>query len=64
MLAPPNGQVWHRAFFRWVRAQDRSPHEPGIPKNAYGPIGIPLIRGAWRLTQPPEGSKSQGSKAP
>ena len=41
--APPNGQVWHKAFFRWVRAQGRSPHAPSIPKNANGPVGIPLI---------------------
>ena len=33
-------------FFRWDRAQGRSPHAPGVPKNAYGPVGIPLIRGA------------------
>ena len=26
--------------------QGRSPHAPGISKNAYGPVGIPLIRGA------------------
>ena len=36
----------HKVFFRWVRAQDRSSHAPSIPKNAYGPVGIPLIRGA------------------
>ena len=46
MLAPPNGNVWHRAFFRWVRAQGCSPHAPGISKNAYGLVCIPLIRGA------------------
>ena len=44
MTAPPNGHVWHKAFFRWVRAQGRSPHAPGIPKNAYGPVSIYLIR--------------------
>ena len=29
-------------FLRWVQAQDRSRDAPGIPKNAPGPIGIPL----------------------
>ena len=55
------GKCNPRPFFRWVRAQGRSPHAPGIPKNAYGPVGIPLIRGAsgtGRLTQPPNGGKS------
>ena len=28
--APPYGQVWLKAFFRWVRAQGRSPHAPDI----------------------------------
>ena len=53
-----------RPFFRWDRAQGRSPHAPGVPKNAYGPFGIPFIRGAsgaGRLTQPPsKGGKSLG----
>ena len=45
MLTSPNGHVWHKDFFRWVRAQGWSPHMPGISKNAYSLIGIPLIRG-------------------
>ena len=50
------GKCGTRPFFRWVRAQSRSPHVPGIPKNAYGPVGISLIRGAsgaGRWTQKP-----------
>ena len=35
-----------RPFFRWVRAQRRSPDTPGIPKNASGPVGILLKRSA------------------
>ena len=60
MTAPPNGHVWHKAFFWWVRGQDRSPHAPGISKNAYGPVGIPLIRGASGTGRwpPPEGVKA------
>ena len=42
----PTGGVWHKAFLRWVRAQDRSPDAPSIPKNASGPIRIPLKSGA------------------
>ena len=58
--------MWPKAFFRWVRAKGRSPHASGIPKNAYGPVGILLIRGAsgaGRWTQPPKGVKAWG-KAP
>ena len=29
-------------FLRWVRAQGRSPHAPGISKNASDLVGIPL----------------------
>ena len=39
---PPTGRVWHKAFLRWVQTQDRSPHAPGISKNASNPVGIPL----------------------
>ena len=38
LTAPPNGQVWHKAFLWWVRAQGRSSHSPGGSKNASGPI--------------------------
>ena len=59
------GKCSTRLFFRWVRVQGRSPYAPGIPKNAYGPVGIPLIRvasgaGWW---PPPKGVKAWG-KAP
>ena len=39
------GKCGTRPFFRWVRAPGRCPYAPGIPKNAYGPVGILLIRG-------------------
>ena len=37
LLAPPNGQVWHKAFLWWVRAQDRSPNAPGISQKCPQP---------------------------
>ncbi len=43
MTAPPNGHVWHKAFFWWVRVQGHSPHAPGISKNAYGLSAFPLL---------------------
>ena len=68
LTAPPYGQVWHKAFFWWDRAQGRSPHAPGVPKNALGPVGIPLVRGAsgaGQLTQPSsKGGKSLGGRPP
>ena len=42
------GKYGTRPFLCWVRTQGRSPHAPGISKNAYGPIGIPLIKGRLR----------------
>ena len=50
-----------QGLFWWVRAQDWSPHAPGISKNANGPIGIPLIRGTSGTGQyPPKGVKAWG----
>ena len=51
-----------RPFFWWVQALGRSPHAPSIFKNAYDPVGIPLIRGASGAGQwtPYEGDKSLG----
>ena len=40
---------------------------PAFPKNAYGPVGIPLIRGAsgaGRSNPPPEGGNSLGGRPP
>ena len=51
----PAGMCGTRPFLWRVRVQGRSPHTPGISKNALGPVGIPLIRGAsgaGRWTQP------------
>ena len=59
----PTGMCGTRLFLWWVRAQGRSSHAPGIPKNAYGPVGIPLIRdasGAGRWPPPPKGVKALG----
>ena len=82
LTAPPNGQVWHMAFFMvsdrdWSAVFVDRPTQrasvaqglfyggsgccavahtrPAFAKNAYGPVGISLIRGAsraGRLTQP------------
>ena len=35
-----------RPFLKWVWAQGHSPDAPDIPKNASGPVGIPLKSGA------------------
>ena len=40
---------------------------PAFPKNAYGLVGIPLIRGAsgaGRLTQPPLRERKPGGRPP
>ena len=37
LTAPPNGQVWHKAFLWWIRAQGRSPHAPGICQKCLRP---------------------------
>ena len=44
--APPNVKVWHKAFFWWVWHRAVAHTRPAFPRNAYGPVGIPLIRGA------------------
>ena len=54
---PPDGRVWHKAFFRWVRAQGCGPDTSGGPKNTLGPVSIPLKR----VPQVP-GNKSNLSK--
>ena len=54
-----------QGLFWWLLTQGRSPHTPGISKNAYGPVGIPLFRGAsgaGRLTKTPEGGKRLGGR--
>ena len=64
MHAPPYGHVWRKAFFfgtgRWAVAHTR----PEFAKNALGPVGIPLVRGALgagQWTQPPrKGVKAWG----
>ena len=39
---PPSVQVWYGAVFSWVQVQGRSPDASGSPKNAPGPVVIPL----------------------
>ena len=53
--APLKGQVWHKAFFGGSERRAVAHTRPAFPQNAYGPVGIPLIKGAsgaGRLTQP------------
>ena len=68
LLAPPNEQVWHKAFFLGRTGRRAVAHtRPEFPRNAYGPVGIPLIRGAsgaGRWTQPPRREWKPGGKAP
>ena len=41
--APPAYEYGTRPFLRWVRSLSRSPDASSSPKNASGPIGIPLF---------------------
>ena len=48
-ICPPSHQpdeYGKRLFLGWGQAQGRSPHAPGISKNASDPVGIPLKKGA------------------
>ena len=52
-----------QGLFWWVQAQGRSPHAPGMAKNTFGPVGIPLISGtsgARQYPPPPKGVKARG----
>ena len=42
--APPAHKCCTRPFFRWVQSEGRSQDASSCPKNALGPIGIPLKR--------------------
>ena len=46
MNAPPDGQVWRKAFFQLVPTQGRDPDLPSGSKNASDPVGISLKKGA------------------
>ena len=51
----PTGKCGTRPFFGGSGRRAVAHTHPAFPKNAYGPVGIPLIRGAsgtGRLTQP------------
>ena len=56
--------MWHKAFFRWIRAQGRSPHAPGIYQKCLLPrrhsplLGVPQAPGDKPNLL--EGSKSLG----
>ena len=44
-ICPPSHQpdeYGTRPFLRWIQAQGRSPHAPGISKNASDPSAFPL----------------------
>ena len=41
--APPEYEYGTRPFLRWVRSQGRYPDASSSPKNASGPVGIPLF---------------------
>ena len=52
-----------RSFWHFW-AQGRIPHAPGMDKNTFSPVGIPLIRGASAPGNKTEGSKSLGGRSP
>ena len=43
VICPTSIWVWHKAVLRWVQSQGCSPDTSGSPKNALGPISIPLF---------------------
>ena len=53
---PPNGQVWQKVFFRWLRAQGRTHTRPAFPKMPTAPSAFPSGAGRW--TQPPEAEEN------
>ena len=52
IIRPTTGRIWHKGFLRWVQSQGKSPHTPGIAKNTYVPVGIPLIREKMQYLKP------------
>ena len=60
--APPNVKVRHMAFFCESGRRAVAHTRPAFPKNAHGPVGIPLIRGASGAGQstPPKGVTAWG----
>ena len=68
MHAPPNGQVWHKAFFWWVWAQGRRSHAPRhFPKMPTAPSTFPLLgapQAPGDKPNLPEGSKSRMGRPP
>ena len=61
LRAPPNGQVRHKAFLRWVRAQGQSPHFLKIPTAL---SAFPLLGASGNKPNPSEGGKSLGGYPP
>ena len=54
--SPASVRVYHKAVFRSVWLQSRSPYTSSNPQNASSPVSIPLKRdasGTRRLTWPP-----------
>ena len=63
LLAPPNRQVWYKAFLWWVRVQGRSPRASSrfqkCPRSRrHSPFGAP--QASDNKPNPPEGGKSLG----
>ena len=56
----PTGRVWHKAFFRLIRAQGRSPNTLGGSKNTSIPAGITPLKERFEL----EGTVSWGLRMP
>ena len=44
LCTSPNRRVRNKGFLRWIWAQGRTPDTADFPKNASGPVGIPLKR--------------------
>ena len=62
-ICPPSHQsdeCGTRPFLRWVRAQGRSPHAPGISKNASDPVGNTL-KGALKAPGDKPNPSEEGS---
>ena len=56
---PPTGQLWHKAFFRWVRHRAGAHTRSAWPKIPSTPSAFPLL-GAPQTPQSPKGCKSLG----
>ena len=60
MNVPPDGRVWHKAFFKWVWVQGRGPDASSSSKNASNTVSIPLFRCQVINLTPPMWVKTWG----